>query len=46
MTKKVILNTYVSPDTRLYVKLTAAKENMTMAAFLERMIVEWQKVHS
>jgi hypothetical protein len=42
---KVILNTHVSVELRLYVKVTAAKEGMTMAAFLEKIILEWQKTH-
>ena len=43
--KKVILNTHVHPELRLYVKLTAAKQGVTMAAFLEQIILEWQKAH-
>ena len=44
--KKVILNTHVSPQIRQWVKITAAQEGMTMAAFFEKIILEWQKLHS
>jgi hypothetical protein len=43
MTKKVSLNVFVSPDIRRFIKLVAAQKNITMQAFMEQIIVEWQK---
>lgn len=42
MATKVILNALVNPSVRLYIKIKAAKEGMTMQALVEKIILEWK----
>ena len=46
MKNKVALNVFVSPQIRTLLKVQAAKEGVTMASLLERIIVGWKNTQS
>jgi hypothetical protein len=43
MKGKVGLSVYISPRLRSAIKIKAASEGITMAALMEKIIVEWEK---